>query len=282
MKKQFKTLALQGVTMAALLSLPFIPATAGANDFSGKLTGVSIIDAGADNKAPVASFTYTIEDTTVTFDASSSSDPDGTISQYQWDFGDGNTGSGARIQHVYSEKTAVPVTLTVIDNQRGVAITQAQVLFQKPFSLAVNFQPLDADIPAGYVADGGLAFDAAKGYGWTIPTGSMGARDRNSAASPDQAYDTMIHVAPTAKWEAEVPAGNYLVTVCAGDASWPTSTPEIQVEGVTVMTGEALSRTNPWIEKSIPVTVNDGRVTMTFTGSLNPPTRLCWIKIQQQ
>jgi LysM repeat protein len=52
----------------------------------------------------------------VTFDGSGSSDPDGVIDRYEWDFGDGNTGNGQSVTHGYSGTGAFVVTLTVTDN----------------------------------------------------------------------------------------------------------------------------------------------------------------------
>jgi len=54
------------------------------------------------------------------FDASGSSDPDGTIASYAWNFGDSTpTGSGVSTGHTYAASFAgavLPVSLTVIDN----------------------------------------------------------------------------------------------------------------------------------------------------------------------
>ena len=52
----------------------------------------------------------------ITFDASSSSDPDGTVERYKWDFGDGNTATGMIVSHTYSSAGKYNVTLTVTDN----------------------------------------------------------------------------------------------------------------------------------------------------------------------
>src|SRR5574341_2292680 len=58
---------------------------------------------------------------TVTFSGASSSDPDGTITGYYWDFADGTNGTGVSPTHVYSAVGSFNVTLTVIDNQGGIA-----------------------------------------------------------------------------------------------------------------------------------------------------------------
>lgn len=51
------------------------------------------------------------------FDGSSSTDPDGTIVQYDWDFGDGSShGTTAQLHHSYTSAGVYTVTLTVTDN----------------------------------------------------------------------------------------------------------------------------------------------------------------------
>jgi LysM repeat protein len=53
----------------------------------------------------------------VTFDGSGSSDPDGTIARYEWDFGDGSTPeTGSSVNHGYGSTGSFVVTLTVTDN----------------------------------------------------------------------------------------------------------------------------------------------------------------------
>lgn len=67
------------------------------------------------NSAPTAAFTSTTSGLTATFDARGSSDPDGPISSYSWDFGDGTTGTGAQPQKAYATAGTYDVTLTVTD-----------------------------------------------------------------------------------------------------------------------------------------------------------------------
>lgn len=72
------------------------------------------------NQAPTALFTYTpaspTAGTAVQFDATASSDPDGTIISYAWNFGDTGTATGATPTHTYATSGAYTVQLTVTDN----------------------------------------------------------------------------------------------------------------------------------------------------------------------
>ncbi len=70
----------------------------------------------AANIPPTASFTYACTDLTCTFDGSGSSDSDGTISSYDWVFGDGGAASGQTTSHIYGTDGIYTVTLTVTDN----------------------------------------------------------------------------------------------------------------------------------------------------------------------
>ena len=70
---------------------------------------------------PIASFMYSpknpVINQIITFDASSSYDPDGYITKYKWDFGDGNSTTGKIVYHSYSFAGNYTVTLTVTDNE---------------------------------------------------------------------------------------------------------------------------------------------------------------------
>ena len=71
------------------------------------------------NQAPVATFTASVLGTTagaIRFNASGSADPDGQVVDYSWDFGDGQTGQGQVVDHVYTATGTYLVTLVVTDN----------------------------------------------------------------------------------------------------------------------------------------------------------------------
>jgi PKD repeat protein len=64
---------------------------------------------------------------TVAFDGGRSSDPDGTITAYSWQFGDGATGQGATISHTYAARGTYTAKLTVTDNGGKTATAQVTI-----------------------------------------------------------------------------------------------------------------------------------------------------------
>jgi PKD repeat protein len=57
----------------------------------------------------------------LSFSGANSTDPDGRIESYAWDFGDGTTGSGVNVTHSYEAAGTYKVTLTVTDDGNGTA-----------------------------------------------------------------------------------------------------------------------------------------------------------------
>jgi PKD repeat protein len=77
-----------------------------------------------DNFAPVAKFSgpdEIEEGEPASFDASASSDNDGTIVKYIWNFGDGKKGEGKKVTHTYEDDRTFNVALTVTDNDNASA-----------------------------------------------------------------------------------------------------------------------------------------------------------------
>jgi PKD repeat protein len=78
--------------------------------------------------APAASFTSSATGLTATLNAAASSDYDGSIAAYSWDFGDGTpVGSGVSTMHTYPSAVPRTVTLTVTDNAGRISTTSAVV-----------------------------------------------------------------------------------------------------------------------------------------------------------
>ena len=72
------------------------------------------------NQLPNARYTWACSGSkggrNCSFNGTTSSDPDGSISSHNWDFGDGTTGSGSQVSHQFASRGAFTVTLTVTDN----------------------------------------------------------------------------------------------------------------------------------------------------------------------
>lgn len=77
------------------------------------------------NGAPDAVFTAACDGLTCDFDASGSSDPEGSSLTYAWNFGDGTTGNGQTAQHTYAAGGPRTVTLTVSDGDQTAQATRA-------------------------------------------------------------------------------------------------------------------------------------------------------------
>ena len=70
------------------------------------------------NVAPVAIFSWIVNQLSVTFDATPSYDSDGTIRTYYWSFGDGSSANGEVVTHEYSTTSSrsYQVTLRITDD----------------------------------------------------------------------------------------------------------------------------------------------------------------------
>ena len=108
------------------------------------------------NLAPTASFTVTPElgpaPLTVNVDASSSSDADGSIESYFWNFGDEFSDSGITQSHTFREPGNYTISLTVTDNLGAFSVIERDVSVrerenQPPSSLIESAVPVSGPAP---------------------------------------------------------------------------------------------------------------------------------------
>ena len=122
-----------------------------------QVTVISDIPGGGGLSEPIADaggpYTGTI-DLPVVFDGTGSSDPDGLIVTYDWDFGDGVTGSGVTQSHAYVDPGIYTLTLTVTDNNgltdsaTSIVTIESQTLKSEKTQSDNNSSPSDVqDIP---------------------------------------------------------------------------------------------------------------------------------------
>ncbi|MEU8242408.1 Ig-like domain-containing protein [Actinoplanes missouriensis] len=150
---------------------------------------------------------------------------------------------------------------------------------------AINFQPASSATPAGWTADTGAAFTAARGSGWVRQDDhapldvTRNTRDR-ARAGIDARLNTLIHlqygdtggtngVATPAAWEHTVSPGRYQVTVSAGDQPAYDSSHTLRVEGTPAITGFVSTAAAEFRQATVTVEVTDGRLTIDAAGGTN-------------
>ncbi|MBK7822198.1 MAG: PKD domain-containing protein [Tessaracoccus sp.] len=178
------------------------------------------------NQAPVASFTYEADYLDVEFDASGSSDPDGSIASVSWDFGDDSAAvTGEKVSHTYAAAGEYQVTVTVTDDEGAVGVsTQPVVVSDQPAN-----QPPSASFTHS-VAGLKASFDAS---GSSDPDGSIASvswdfGDNSAAVTGEKVSHTYAA------------AGTYPVTVTVTDNGGASSTSTSSVT-VTEPVGEPVT-----------------------------------------
>ena len=92
------------------------------------------------NNPPTASFSFSCTLLDCSFDASTSTDSDGSIAGYNWNFDDGNSASGETSNNSFAASGSYSVTLTVTDNE-GATNANTQIV-----TVTDGTEPPPADI----------------------------------------------------------------------------------------------------------------------------------------
>lgn len=126
------------------------------------------------NQLPVAAFTAESNDLNVVLDGGSSTDPDGTVAQWAWSFGDGTTAEGARVQHAYTKAGSYEVTLTVTDDRGAKTTTSKTVSAAAPNVLPVaDLQVTQTGLSGRFDASGSTDADGSiASYSWNFGDGT--------------------------------------------------------------------------------------------------------------
>ena len=126
----------------------------------------------------------------LSFTASGSTDPDGSIESFDWDFGDGETGSGPAPLHTYAQQGSYTVVLIVTDDRgrTGTDSTTAIILGNEaPWAEANG--PYDAVVgeEVAFTASGSIDNDGSiQDFRWNFGDGTVG-----TGPAPLHAYTTI-------------------------------------------------------------------------------------------
>ncbi|GAB3669833.1 hypothetical protein GCM10027589_38050 [Actinocorallia lasiicapitis] len=151
--------------------------------------------AQAPNQLPTAAQTSSCTFLECAFDASGSTDPDGSIVSYAWDFGDGSTGTGATPSHTFPAGGTYNVQVTVTDDKGGTngklktVTVNAPSLATDGFGRSVVNGLGNADLGGAWTATGTAANLSADGTSALIalPTLSAGPGAYLNTLSSDDA-----------------------------------------------------------------------------------------------
>ncbi|MFT5675772.1 MAG: hypothetical protein ACI808_001704 [Paraglaciecola sp.] len=101
---------------------------------------------GGGNVSPTASFTANCTDLDCSFDGSASTDPDGAVVAYDWDFGDGNSSSEEMPMNVYAASGTYAVSLTVTDNEGATNVDSEDVMVDDGAATTGGFTETDVSV----------------------------------------------------------------------------------------------------------------------------------------
>jgi PKD repeat protein len=167
----------------------------------------------------------TVPGRSMAFDGTVSEDEDGRITKYEWDFGDGKTGAGARIDYQYDNPGSYTITLTVYDDSNSpcnTAVSSATVLVNRPPIAriqapaaaqrgdVITFDASGSSDPDGTVVDYAWVINGTEFEGetveWTVATDAPvlarlritdNARTTNSTANAE--HRVRVNMAPIAE-----------------------------------------------------------------------------------
>jgi len=117
------------------------------------------------NAPPSAAFTSSAAGLSASFNGGGSTDSDGTIASYAWNFGDGTTGTGATPTHTYATGNTYSVTLTVTDNQGATGTVTNQVTVAQGAITPFATDSFGRTVTSGWG-------NADSGGAWTVTGGS--------------------------------------------------------------------------------------------------------------
>ncbi len=110
----------------------------------------------------------------VEFDGRGSHDPDGNITNYSWDMGDGFILTGPLVKHIYTVQKSYQLNLTVTDDSGFNVTVSRNILIGLPKpTVEIGFWPIKGNITTDYLLYPILfdPMDAVNDYNWVLPGG---------------------------------------------------------------------------------------------------------------
>ncbi len=140
---------------------------------------------GSTNQPPTAAFTSSCTALTCGF-TSTSSDPDGSISAYSWNFGDGVTSTAQNPPHTFAAAGTYTVTLTVTDNQGATnSVSHSVTVATGNQPPVASFTSSCSGLTCVFTSTSSDADGSISAYNWTFGDGGS-----STAQNPAYTYAT--------------------------------------------------------------------------------------------
>ena len=174
-------------------------------DDDGTIDSSTAVIYASSNQSPNANFTANPDNgeapLEVSFDASESSDPDGTIKYYNWEFGDGSTGFGINVQHTFDDENSYMVKLTITDNEGSSDSTEKEIEVYSPYNekpkADFSYLPYCGDAPLRIEFDATNSYDpdgSIVSYSWDFGDGAKDSGIKTSHTYEMGSYDVKLTV----------------------------------------------------------------------------------------
>ncbi|MFC2078133.1 PKD domain-containing protein [Candidatus Bipolaricaulota bacterium] len=189
------------------------------------------------NVAPIASFTVSAElivaGGTIQFNAVRSSDEDGEIVSYVWDFDDGTDGSGMTVSHTFATVGTYSIYLRVTDDKGDFGETRKTIYVEAaaPAGPTASFTatPTSGTSPLAvtFNATASTSPEGALTYAWTFGDGQVGTGQvtTHTYFSGTARTFTATLTVTAADGRTATATASITVTVPGGGGGTPTGTP---------------------------------------------------------
>ncbi len=140
---------------------------------------------GTTNSPPTADFTYTTTDLTADF-TDQSTDSDGSVVGWNWDFGDGNTSTSQNPSHTYSSDGTYTVSLTVTDDDGATDNTSQDVTVSSSTTNSpptADFTYTTTDLTADFTDQSTDSDGTISSWSWDFGDGNS-----STAQNPSHTY----------------------------------------------------------------------------------------------